>query len=79
MRSLEQKEKKQTKHAQKNRILGMMMKKTSGSPQRLSTPYLFMVGTVYKVNYIIFKSFFIRLSSSIDFYISRLQKTQAHN
>ena len=40
------------------------MKKT---PTQHSTPYLFMAGTVCKVNYLIFKSYVIRLSSSIDF------------
>ena len=48
-------------------------------PTQHSTPYLFMAGTVCKVNYLIFKSSIIRLSSSIDFCSSRLHKTQVQS
>ena len=53
-----------------------MLQPIKQTPTQHSAPYLFMAGTVCKVNYLIFKSYVIRLSSSIDFCSSGFQKTQ---
>ena len=56
-----------------------MLQSVKKTPSQHSTPYLFMAGTVCKVNYLIFKSSVIHLSSSISFCSFGLQKTQVQS